>query len=136
MLSLLLAVMAATLLPTFSIEKTCLMDTAAAQEDRGAIDTCVRDESAAMSKISKEWARYPTTERRECASGQNRDFDGSYVELMTCLEIQDWKRHLSDVGGNFAAGSRTSGGSPLTPSQIGGYSASHPLGGIPAAREH
>ena len=76
-----------------------------------------------------------------CSSEQTDEFDRSYVELMTCLEMQDWKAHLDDIGGGSAvggsvAGSGALGGSPLTPSQIGGYSATHPLGGIPGAHFH
>lgn len=120
--------------PVFDIEKACRIDTEAAQEDMGAYHACLSDEEAAKAKISAEWTLYPSSSRMMCSSDQPDESDRCYVELMTCLEMQDWKMHLDDVGGGGpTAGSRARGGSPVTPSQIGGYSATHPLGGIPGA---
>jgi hypothetical protein len=87
MLSQLLVAVVAAALPTFNIEKTCLMDTAAAKEERSVYETCLDDEKAAKAKLASEWARYPTNARQECASGQDGDLDGSYVELMVCFQI-------------------------------------------------
>lgn len=136
MFSGLLLALAINVFPTFDIEKACRIDTEAAQEDNGAYQACVKDEEAAKTKISAQWSHYPNSSRITCSSEQTDEFDESYVELMTCLEMQDWKTHLDDVGGGLATGgsavgSGALGGSPLTPSQIGGYSATHPLGGVP-----
>jgi hypothetical protein len=134
----LLLALAINAFPTFDIENACRIDTEAAQEDNLAYQGCVKDEESARTTISAQWSRYPASSRMTCSSEQTDEFDGSYVELMTCLEMQDWKTHLGDIGGALAgggsaAGSRAFGGSPLTPSQIGGFSATHPLGGVPGA---
>jgi hypothetical protein len=135
MLTSVLLALAVSGLPVFNIDKACRTDTEAAQEDRSAYQICLNDEDAARAKIVAEWSRYPIGARTTCSSEQGDDLDGSYVELMTCLEIEDWMANPVDMGQGAAAGSRAVGGSPLTPSQIGSYSG-HPLGGVPGAHFH
>lgn len=128
---LFIAAIAASLIPQYDIARTCHIDTAVT-DDEAAYQSCISDEQAAKEKIAKEWSRYPSTARDACSTDQVPDPDSSYVELMTCFEIEDWKNHLNDVGG-IVAGSRPVGGSPFTPEQMGGGMASHPLGGVPGA---
>jgi hypothetical protein len=121
MLPTLLLKLAVGLLPIFDIEKGCRVDTEAAQEDRSAYQTCVRDEQAAKTKIATDWSGYRADSRTTCASEQIAEFVGSYVELMTCLEIQDWKAHLDDIGPSADLPGTTSESSP-TLTHAGGYS--------------
>jgi hypothetical protein len=122
MLPILLLKLTIGFLPIFDIEKGCRMDTEAAQEDRSAYQTCVRDEQAAKTKIATDWSGYSIDSRATCASEQIAEFVGSYVELMTCLEIQDWKAHLDDIGPSAYLGE-----SSPTLTHAGGYS----LRGVP-----
>jgi hypothetical protein len=131
MLQLLLIAVFAGSVPSYNVEKICRSDAELAQ-DRPSFNGCIRDEQAAREKITKEWATYPTSAKQECLPDvvMSGGLGESYVELMTCFEMQDWKQHLNDVGGPFVGGGR--GGSPPTPTQLGGGSATHPLGGNPA----
>jgi hypothetical protein len=131
MIPTLLVELAIGLLPIFSIDRVCQMDTEAAQEDRSAYQTCVRDEEAAKTKVAAEWSRYPMKSRTICASEQTDEYVGSYVELMTCLEIQDWKTDLGDMAGPRDNSSEVIGGSIRPPTPISGYSARQTLVGAP-----
>jgi hypothetical protein len=104
-----------------------------------AIDykSCMREEQATKQKLVKEWASYPAAARRQCASDRS-SLVNSYVELLTCIEMQTWKNEpgtMNPSGGEGAAagGAKAGGGSPPLPAQMRGSSVSHPLGGRPGA---
>jgi hypothetical protein len=129
MLPLLFVAVFASGIPNYDVERMCRSDTELTQDNAG-FNGCVQDERAAKEKITKEWATYPASAKDECIANISGELGQSYVELMTCFEMQDWKKHLNDVGGPFVSGGRL--GSPPSPTQIGGGSATHPLGGSPA----
>ena len=69
-------------------------------EDRvTAMRGCVGDETSARDQLHREWGRYSATDKSNCASTPGMQF--SYVELLTCLEMQR--------GGNFGGGSSLAG---------------------------
>ncbi|HLJ71728.1 MAG TPA: hypothetical protein VKU03_10440 [Roseiarcus sp.] len=105
--------------------------------------SCMQDEEATKQKLTKEWASYPIAARRECVSDRP-SLVNSYVELLTCIEMETWKSepavtNPSGEAAGAAMGARPAGalgGSPPTPGQIGGASIAHPLGGNPAIHIH
>lgn len=103
-----------------------------------AIDykSCMREEQATKQKLVKEWGSYPAAARRQCVSDRSSLVD-SYVELLTCIEMQSWKNEPAiNPSGGAATGAKTGGavgGSPPLPEQMRGSSISHPLGGRPGA---
>ncbi len=99
--------------------------------------SCMRDEEATKKKLAKEWSSYPAFARRECVSDRP-SLVNSYVELLTCIEMQTWKSEPNALNPTTGPAGPTRGpgalgGSPPSPSQIGGSSTSHPLGGVPGA---
>ncbi len=134
---LLIAVMASTV-PNYDVESSCQAANKATQDDSG-YKGCVDDEKAAKEKVVKGWASYPAAARQECASSQGGDQSNSYVELMTCFEMQDWKKDLGSLstnGGAVSSGNADAKGSPPLPGQLGGAGSMHPLGGAPSVRVH
>jgi hypothetical protein len=106
---LLVMAMAATM-PTTDLGRICEpARSAALPEDRaGAYDSCVRDEQAARDKLRQKWGQFSARARNDCA--QPAGIVQSYVELLTCLEMQN--------GGNFAPdGTRQPTISPSSPVQ-------------------
>ena len=91
-------------IPAADINKIC----ASAQVDALPVDRakalrgCVGDETSARDQIKREWNRFTATDRSNCAPTPGMKF--SYVELLTCLEMQR--------GGNFVP---SQGGSQLQP---------------------
>ena len=60
-------------------------------QDR-AVQVCVLDEMAARAELERKWAHYSANMRETCAEPAG---SFSYVELLTCLEMQP--------GSDFAA---------------------------------
>jgi len=111
---LLVMAMAATM-PTTDLGPICEpARSAALPEDRaGAYDSCVRDEQAARDKLRQKWGQFSAKARNDCA--QPAAVVQSYVELLTCLEMQN--------GGNFGDGGSheptISPAAPVEPGAVG-----------------
>jgi len=134
MLALILAAaVSAGSIPSLDISAGCRPQSPAEDQD---IDykSCVRDEQATKQKLAKEWGTYSVAAKRECVSDRP-SLVNSYVELLTCIEMQTWKNEPNTMNpkGGSATGPGGLGGSPPSPGQIGGSSISHPLGGVPGA---
>jgi hypothetical protein len=48
--------------------------------------SCLNDEQAARNDLAKEWAQFPAGDKTLCLD-QTKDYNPSYVELQTCLEL-------------------------------------------------
>jgi hypothetical protein len=101
----LLAALGASI-PPANINKICAnSQVGTLPEDRAnALRGCVGDETSARDQLRSEWGRYTVADKTNCAETPGMQF--SYVELLTCLEMQR--------GGNFSAGSPLP--TPKTPS--------------------
>jgi hypothetical protein len=51
-----------------------------------AFSACVKDEQTARLQMKKDWSRYPADARANCS--EPSAFSVSYVEMLTCLEMQ------------------------------------------------
>jgi hypothetical protein len=47
---------------------------------------CLSDERAAHDLLLKEWTQFSAGDKTSCTD-QTRNFNPSYVELLTCLEL-------------------------------------------------
>src|SRR5262245_1317583 len=87
-----LVIAAADGVPTFNVEPSC----------KGGLDSpglnerysrCISEENEAKRKLEGNWSRYAAGDRASCA--QTASFgSGSYVELLTCLEMDADARKL------------------------------------------
>ena len=78
-------------------------------EDRAtALRGCVGDETPARDQLRREWGRYSAADKGNCASTPEMQF--SYVELLTCLEMQHGGANLGSGAVGLAAKTP-----PLTP---------------------
>jgi hypothetical protein len=93
MLPLLLIATMASTVPSYDIEKGCKAESVLSQEN-SAYSGCVNDERAAKEKLTKEWGNHSAADRQDCVAGQSYDLSKSYVELMTCFQMLDWKKSL------------------------------------------
>jgi hypothetical protein len=94
MLVMLMLASLATSIPEANIKEICRSATVdSLPEDRAnAARGCIGDETSARDQLKQEWNRFTSADRRNCAETPGMKF--SYVELLTCLEMQR--------GGNFA----------------------------------
>jgi hypothetical protein len=79
--------------PTFDIRPSCH---AAAAEETGVSDrmqACVSTEQDAQNQLAKNWTTYHVADRSHCV-GMMTEFDPSYTELLTCLEMANQVRKL------------------------------------------
>jgi hypothetical protein len=81
----LVAALAATF-PAVEVQRHCLHAEAAALPDRRAsiYENCVHEEEKARAILSHRWTTFPGDARQLCTGGGQ----ASYVEILTCLQIQ------------------------------------------------
>jgi len=106
MLSLLAA--AATDVPTVDIERTCRASAAAVVSEIGenaaTFGNCVRQERAAYEQIVKTWGEYTAPSRQRCVDPKM--YMPSYVEWLTCLEVERDARNMRKENPSNARGSQ------------------------------
>jgi hypothetical protein len=63
----------------------------AANESLGVGDSfkrCIDDEGAARDALAKQWNEFEAADRARCVRTSMADRTASYVEILTCLELQ------------------------------------------------
>jgi hypothetical protein len=82
-------------MPTATPENICrsTLSTEVSTDPKLAFSACVKDELTARAQMKKDWNRYSADARANCS--QSGAFSVSYVEMLTCLEMQS--------GANFRA---------------------------------
>jgi len=51
-----------------------------------SVDGCLNDEKAAREQLGKVWTQFTAQDKSDCTDG-TKEYNPSYVELLTCLEI-------------------------------------------------
>jgi hypothetical protein len=78
--------------PNFDIRSICGRVSDGFETSAG----CTADEQSAREKLEKVWTQYASAERSRCAELSSEDGLASYVELLTCLEVSDDAKKLSN----------------------------------------
>jgi hypothetical protein len=88
MTSMFLLVALAAFAPTTALDSICQGAKAGLPpgDQAGAFQTCVQDEGAARDELRQKWSHFSANMRETCAEPPGVTF--SYVELLTCLEMQ------------------------------------------------
>lgn len=84
--------------PTVDIQKTCR---AAASVTSGTstqrdIDICVSSEQKAREQMAKDWGQYAAGDKARCVQAGPRVYLPSYVEWLTCLEMETAVKKIRD----------------------------------------
>ena len=79
--------------PVIDVEQTC-KETAATDKAMGldlpqSVDNCMRDENAARQQLAAVWLSYSASVRDSCAQEATLAGTGSYVDLLTCMQMSD-----------------------------------------------
>ena len=88
-----LVMVAGDRVPVINVEKTC-KDSATADKE-GNIDlgqpvaNCMRDENDAKQQVNAVWSTYPAPVRERCTQEATLLGEGSYVDLLTCMQMSD-----------------------------------------------
>jgi hypothetical protein len=79
--------------PVINVEKTC-RETAATDKAMGldlpqSVEKCMSDEDAAREQLAAIWSTYSAPVRDRCAEEATLVGTGSYVDLLTCMQMTD-----------------------------------------------
>jgi hypothetical protein len=70
--------------PKFDIARECQFEGGT----REMQDRCTGDESQARDQLQKEWAQFSASAKTQCNQETSTDSTPSYVEFLTCLEME------------------------------------------------
>lgn len=80
-------------LPVINVEKTCKDSVAADKEAKldlaQPFDNCMRDENSAKQQLNTVWSTYPASVRDTCEQDATLLGEGSYVDLLICMQMSD-----------------------------------------------
>ena len=90
-------------IPQFNFERTCRETPPVAMDQKATYQQCMADERQARQQLGPAWAKASQKARTQCASLTGLGGVPSYVELITCLEMENpANRTSADPGGaNF-----------------------------------
>lgn len=71
--------------PSIDVSGTCKPLSSDVQLDT---DRCLKSEQEARAQLAKEWDKFSSAERALCTKTATMGGTASYVELITCLELQ------------------------------------------------
>lgn len=88
-----LAIPVADVVPVINVEQTC-RETAATDKAMNldlpqSVENCMRDENAARQQLSAVWSNYSASIRDRCTAEATIAGIGSYVDLLTCMQMTD-----------------------------------------------
>lgn len=80
--------------PRFDVTQGCRLDNAAIAglADTQSAKSCARDEQRARIKLLNNWSKFPQSNRASCVAEEYSVGPPSYVDLLTCLQIDRWAR--------------------------------------------
>jgi hypothetical protein len=70
--------------PKFDIARECQFEGGA----KPMQERCAADESQARDQVQKEWTQFSPSAKAQCYEETNTDGTPSYVEILTCLEME------------------------------------------------
>jgi hypothetical protein len=70
--------------PEFDIARVCQSEGGSNEEQK----RCADDETQAHHTLQTEWIQFGPSAKRQCYEEANIDSNPSYVELLTCLEME------------------------------------------------
>jgi hypothetical protein len=78
--------------PVINVEKTC-KDSVTADQEAGitlaqSFANCMRDENTAKQQLDPVWSTYPAPVREQCEQEATIG-EGSYVDLLTCIQMSE-----------------------------------------------
>ena len=87
------AIPVADVVPTINVERTCKESAAADQAAKldlaQPVEKCMSDENAAKAQLAVIWSNYSASIRNRCTQEATLIGTGSYVDLLTCMQMTD-----------------------------------------------
>jgi hypothetical protein len=73
--------------PTLNVEPSCRAAAKMGDSLDATLQSCMRDEREARTKLETEWSQFPADNRARCVATTQTGGTASYVEVLTCLEM-------------------------------------------------
>jgi hypothetical protein len=73
-------------LPRFNITATC-RQAQPLTGDKSVFQSCMSEESSARNKLAKSWSTFKPGSRTSCVGEAQEGGTPSYVDLLTCLQL-------------------------------------------------
>ena len=86
--------------PSLDVDGTCHKGGVG---EKTAQDACMKDEQGAKMELAKAWGGLPGDIRKSCTDEVHIGGSPSYVELLTCAQMNQWSREGQRASGNGAA---------------------------------
>ena len=83
---------AAAHVPTLNVEQNCRDSANADPTIKFDVKLCLDSENRARQELASKWASFPAPDRQQCPEMASMGGTASYVELITCLEMDQQAR--------------------------------------------
>ena len=74
--------------PRLNVEPTCRAAAKAGEGLDARFSRCMAEEEKARATLHAEWSKFPASSRSSCTSVASGSGIQSYVELLSCLELE------------------------------------------------
>jgi hypothetical protein len=54
----------------------------------GSLSRCITVERTALNQLAQKWAEFPAADRRQCLRYSTGNGNGTYTDLLTCVEME------------------------------------------------
>ena len=88
--------LAADQAPQFDVAPSCRAAANAAVMLNRSEESCARSENEARTKLTQEWSQFSEQQQGHCVRLSMLGGSPSYIELLTCLEIDNAAKKLPD----------------------------------------
>ena len=95
--------------PNLDIKTTCHASGVSSLGSGGidqSEDACLRDEHGAHDELVKMWPKVPAAIRETCSNEVRIGGSPSYVELLTCAQMNEWSKIPPQTAPSPAAGAK------------------------------
>lgn len=94
LLALQLVLVASDRVPTLNVERSCRGAVTSGVVEKRSLEACVESEHKARETLIKDWKQFSASDRSKCLQTSTMGGQGSYVEYLTCLEMERDVRKL------------------------------------------
>jgi hypothetical protein len=89
-----LLIAAADKIPAVNFERLCRETTSGELGINDKFNVCVDDERGARDQLVKQWSGFAAADRERCVRMATTGHASSYIELLTCLEMEQLAKKL------------------------------------------
>src|SRR6202011_1056401 len=92
--------------PDLNFQPICRESGPANLAGKDDIQTCLKDEGAARDALAKQWSQFESADRTRCIRLSTTNGSASYVEVLTCLEMDRDAKKLRRTTGEGPDGAQ------------------------------